>query len=343
MAVIKTGKTKYMSYVAFAKEATFGTAIADDQVFTKFDIVGGDAPSFNPSLYIDEDPRNHEKNMADAGDYFSTSNGEWQRYTIPNFIAPADVLAKMIYGVTHSVSEDVGSPFLKTFTFNGAINPDFSSNAGFFYTLLIESPFASFAQKLTSCVNESVTITFSPDNGGRVICTANAATAKGYTGTSSPSGANVNSAVAVPQFFNATARTLSIDGNDMIWYNFALTIQSVYAWIGYTGGAAQNLNVTRQMLTASVTVKYDENSDYLLNQKGNLLTNKVLLTIDAADTAGYFLFDSGNGCAYVNDVTADRGADGEIQKLNLSLTFRPDYSATAYPVIKVVDGVDQGW
>lgn len=340
MAIVKTGTHRYESFVAFAEESTFQTAITDGSNFTKFDIVDGDAPSFNPDQFTDYEQRNSGVNMADLEDYYMTENGLWQRYTIPSFIAPADVLAHMVYAATQTVSEAVGDPFLKTYSMQGATDPDFSSDAGYFFTLLIKSPFASFSQKLTSCILESLTITFSPENGGRCMATGTAITGSGYTGTSNPSGTNSFSTVGIPSFHDTTAATLTVNSLDLVWNSFSITITNNLGYLGYSSGNAQNYKIISQKVTATANVKYDSNSDVFLNNKGTDI-NALVFTIGQNSADPHFNVSTTD--TWLTNVTANRGDDNTVQSLDLSMDLLIDVSATNYVVFLVADGVDQTW
>lgn len=339
MATDKIGFPSYDSYVAFAEEATFGTAIADGSNFNIIKLVDNNVPGFVPEQYLDDTIKNEQKNIADENNYYKDEGGLWQRYQIPNFYADSGTLAHMLYAVTQTVSEAADGAYLKTYTMNGATKPDFSSNAGYFFTLLVEEPMASFAKKLTSCVVDNLTISISPDNGGRAIASASVITGKGYLGTSNPSGTNAYPTNAVVDFFNATS-TLTINSLDCVFYNVTFNIQTMYDFTGHTGNYAENYTIVGQKVTGTTTVKFDANTDVFSNSKG---TNVGAFDFDigSSDTEGFFAFDSGD--AFLRNVSYDRGGTDSVQKLILEWDFPNDYSASSYSVFRVADGTDRSW
>lgn len=346
MAIVKTGYTRYESYGAFEQESTFGTALADSTNFIVFEGLNGAVPVFSPTQYLDKSVKPVGKNVIDIDDFYTNEYGQIHTVELPEFVGASDVLANMLYAVTQgSVSEAVGSPYVKTFTLNGAVNPDFSSNAGYFFTLLVKSPMASFSQKLTSCVLQNLNINFSADNGGRAICSGTAITGVGYSGTSNPSGSNAISTVTAPNFNDSNAATLVINSLDMVWYSFNISIEASYAMVWQSGAAVNYVfgaggNEGGLKIMAEAVVKYDSNSDVLLNSKGTD-ANATVFTIGQNSAAGYFKLNCDN--TFIEEVTKNVGDEGELQTLNLTLNFASDYSATEYTTIEVADGVDQTW
>ena len=341
MAIVKTSHSPLESYIAFAEESAFGTAIADDQVFTILDTVSQDTPPFVPADFVDEDPRNNGTNISDVGDYFRTTNGLWQRYTLPEIIAPSDVLAHLWYAVAQGVSEAVGAPYVKTYTLNGTGDPDFSANAGYFFTLLIKNAIASQSQKLTSCIAESITVTFDQEQGGRARVSGTFLTGQGFSETSNPSGANAYSTVTVPSFHNAT-HTLTIGGIDVVPYSVSYTFTNTVAEVGYASGNFDNYKILHQGLTCSAMVKWDSNSDGLRALRGGSTGQDFAHTIGSSGAAGYWNV-AGTGVAQIMTADIDSSSEDAIQKLNLGITLKGDSANTNYPAVAIADGVDQAW
>lgn len=346
MAIVKTGYTRYESYGAFEQESAFGTALIDSTNFIAFEGINGAVPVFSPVQYLDKSVKPVGKNIIDIDDFYTNEYGQIHTVEIPEFIGATDVLAHMIYAVTQgSVAEGVSTPYVKTFTLNGAVNPDFSSNAGYFFTLLIKSPMASFSQKLTSCVMQNLNINFSSDNGGRATCSGTAISGVGYTGTSNPSGTNSISTVVAPNYNDSTAATLVINSLDMVWYSFNISIEASYAMVWQAGAAVNYVfgaggNEGGLKVTATARVKYDSNSDTLLNSKGTD-ANATVFTLSDNTTVGYFKLNCDN--TFIEEVTKNVGDEGELQTLDLSLNFANDYSATEYTTLEIADGIDQTW
>ena len=250
------------------------------------------------------------------------------------------MLAKLWYGAAQSVSEAAGSPFVKTFTLNGTAEPDFSSNAGYFFSTIIKNPIASQSQKLPSCIVESITVTFSPDQGGRATVTATIITGRGFSEVSNPTGANAHSTVTVPSFYNST-HTLSIGGIDVTPYSVSYTFENTIAMIGDTAGLFENYNINAQKLSCNAVVKWDPNSDGLRALRGGAAQD-FAHTIGSSGSAGYWNV-AGTGVARITDAPEDRSSADSDHKLNLAITLKPDSTNTNYPAVAMADGVDQAW
>lgn len=340
MATNKIGFPATDSYIMFAEESTFGTAIADNQNFHILQLVGNDVPAFIPNQYFDDTIKNRGKNIIASVDFYKSENGMFHSYSFPEFYANSQVLKHFLYGACQNVSEGSIAPYIATYTLDGTIKPDFSNNEGYFFTLLIKEPFASFSKKLTSCVFDELVIKISPDNGGRMILSGTIITGKGYTGTSNPSGTNTLNTTTIPNFFDQDAQYLTIGGRECIWYSAELHIKNTFDFTGYLAGLCQNLSLIRQQITANFTVKYDANTDDLLNSKGQDLGITQLI-IGVGDAAGYFQFDSYH--SLLRDISVERGGNDTVQKLNLTIEFANYYGTSNYIIFYCADNIDAGW
>jgi len=339
MAVVTTAHSSLEASAGFLAETTFKTAQADSSNFTLFEFVGGSIPAFQPSYDSDTTRKNDGNTTMDVDDFFYTSNGVWQTLSLPDFYASSDVLANMLYAVCQTVSEGVGSPYVKTYTLNGSVDPDFSSDAGYFFTYLENGPIASESQKITSCVVDELQIKVGPDNQGRVVCSANLRSGGGFTQTANPSGTNAISAIAKPTFHHST-QTLTVDSQDLIVDGGAtIRIATEYAWVGYNSGNAENYKVTAQNLFLDVNVKYDANSDQLRRSIGSDV-NTTTLTLGTNAAAGYLMVTSAN----TRLLSAEPVYSGsEVISMDLQLQLTSDHSASEHASIEVADGVDQAW
>ncbi|HEY4756299.1 MAG TPA: hypothetical protein VIH28_09610 [Ignavibacteriaceae bacterium] len=340
MATNKLSFPSFHSWIGYVEEATFGTAIADAQPFTILDMIGNDAPLFSPQQFIDDNIRNRGKNVADINDYFKTESGMWQTYTLPECIGRSGDLANMLYAACETVSEAVGTPFVKTYTLDGTVNPDFSSNAGYFATVLIKEPFSSFSKKLTSSILRTLTINVSLDQGGRLTFSGELVTGKGYTGTSDPSSETNGHSSTSPIHRHSTGTGLTISGTDMVWYSAQFVITNVLDFVGHSVGKAENYAIVSQAVTGNIVVKYDANTDAFANGKGTSL-GVVALTLSANTASDYFKFTCND--SWLKEVASDRGGTDTVQKLNLNFDFLNDYANSQYCVFECADGVDRTW
>ena len=336
MAIVKTGHINTDKYLAFVAESTFQTPIADTAVFSKFHLLGNTVPAFVPVQFVDKPRLNRGKNMVSVSDAYMTENAQTQRYEIPEFICPINNLSQFLYGVCQNVSEGATTPFVKTYTMDGSVDPDFSSDAGFFFTLLIAQPIASESQKLTSCVFEKLTIKISPENGGRAVCSGTVISMSGHTMTANPTGANVYTSVAPPDFHNATS-TLTIGSQDLVYEEMEFTIETDYDWIGYNAGNCENMKVVNQKVSFRAVAKYDSNSDILMRSKG---TDIGALAFDIGTDAATGYLSLASPETWIDDVK-EVDSEDEVNKLEISGDCL--LSASSGPVIEAADAVDRSW
>lgn len=339
MATVKPGYPAFDSYVAYSQESTFGTAIADNGSFISFKLLDNNVPYFTPPFYIDDSIKNNGVNILDVSDVYASHLGQWRRYSLPATIASSRDLAHMLYGVIQSASEGAASPYLKTYTQNGTIKPDFSSSAGYFFTLLVKEPYSSTSRKLTSCVVESLQVKFSPDNGGRCIISGDIISGKAFVSNSNPTGTIGYSNSTVPNFFDSNASTLSINSIDLIFYEVTINYRTYYDFTGHTSGYADTYNLVRQSVSANVVCKYDSNSYALLDLVGSTTVNFVF-NIGINSAAGYYSLNAAN--LFVRNATVNRGGNDSVQKISLDVDFLI-VKGSSYITTYCADGVDANW
>ena len=144
-----------------SEESTFGTAIADNGSFYRFD---GPVPEPDYGVYHHNEPGNLNSRVLEDTiiDFHSEAGGT-------RIIPFSDVnivqvqMADLLYGVMQNVSEAASTPWEKTFTWVGEVGtqttqPDFSADAGHFMTLGIYGPIASNHRKFTSCILRDLTL-----------------------------------------------------------------------------------------------------------------------------------------------------------------------------------------
>lgn len=342
MAVNKAGVVQSESLFAIKAESTFGTATADSGAFDRIDAVDGAVPSFQPTSFTDDRIKGSGKTTLDINDVYQTQNGIAQTLQLPTCLGRADDLAQFVYLAAQNVSEAATTPFVKTYTFDGANKPDFSAGAGYFATALIKEPFSgSYSTKLTSRVCNNLTINFDALNeGGRFTFTGTLFGGSGYETTSNPSGTQLPSTVDAINFQDSNGQTLSIGGEDLVCFGGSINIETIYTPTGYDGGDFLNLQVSTQKLTGQFIVKYDvPTQDF--DAKLNTDAGAFAFAVSTDANVGYFALDSAQ--CFMRNITRIRGGNNEVQKLALDLEFMIDESGSNYATIKIADGVDQTW
>ena len=134
--------TKEDAQVIVVEQDTFGVAGLDNAAGVILDI---------ETVAFDFDDKVVESNPAvasrveDDRGFFTHQNRAMPKVEITG-IVHNDHIARFLYGFCQSVSEAVGTPFAKTFIFHPS-QPDFTVDAGYFFTLIIDQSVAAVAHK----------------------------------------------------------------------------------------------------------------------------------------------------------------------------------------------------
>ncbi len=153
-----TVNSRHDTDILFAEQATWGTAITGGSAFTILDVA---------SSVIDPDIKERLADRSNSGSRVLIdenvqydTKGSAPKITIAGDAKKLD-LADMLYAVMQNVSEAVGSPFLKTYTF-GATQPDFTASAGHFLTLVEDHPTASTSKAMRDVICTDLVMKCSP-------------------------------------------------------------------------------------------------------------------------------------------------------------------------------------
>ena len=219
--------TKEDAQVIVVEQTAFGTAGLDNAAGIILDI---------ETVAFDFDDKVVESNPAvasrveDDRGFFTHQNRAMPKVEITG-IVHNDHIARFMYGFFQSVTEPVGSPFGKTFIPH-ASQPDFTANAGYFFTLIIDQSVASVAHKVADMVVAE--LKFDQQPGEPLKYTASCVGRGPVAIDSNPSGSYTR---AVQSFYfgeNQLTHTIDFGGDALTPINaggfqieFAQTVEAV--------------------------------------------------------------------------------------------------------------------
>ncbi len=317
---------------------------ANASAFVEFDC---GIPSVDLGVFQDLDMKNHGSRVLEDGNEYTTEAGGIRTISVSDHIVRKADIAELLYAVFQNVSEGVGSPFEKTYTWVGSAGtettqPDFFSDAGYYATLGIYDPIAGQQRAYRSSIIKSLTVSCDLTGGdGRIK-----ANHEWISGFSSTNNANFAGAWAknTASFFDFNKPTTKqIGGLDVVLYAFSFTFTNNAARAGVdTSGDAETYAVGMPYsTTGSLTVKYDVNTD---DYEGNLRDGTSLGIIqvatgtDGADGNLDFLLDE---CKITN---VSRGyGDPAGQQVIIDFEVQADSSTGNHTTVTVSDAVDQAW
>ena len=327
--------------LAIAEETTFGTAVVSG--FNELYVTSLSVLDYG-GILKDDTPRHSGKRVRDVGDTFiQTAGGEYR-------IAFECILTKitldlLMYGVLQNVSEAVGTPFQKDYVIDETTTqPDFSADAGKFYSVLFHNPITSESELLTSAILESLTINYDPgSNGGRLTASGTFVSgfapnvgldSSGYSLTS-PGTAFYNVDDIVKKQINAT---------DMVLDGFSFTYTNGYGRVpaigGNSSGDAETYALTHyDMEGSSITVKYDANSKTFIDDfiAGTPRVIQIDYGATGVDSAFIQILRSCQFDGFEKDVSNELGA-------MVTIPFKLSQSGTTDAIeVEISNDEDRSW
>ena len=143
--------TDEQSRIGYSRESTFGTPIADGGAFKEMIVPRG--VFIDPVVVKSDLDQNRSSRVIQLADLFNDNFTGPVLCTVPEMICTKDRFADMLFACTQNkVSEGLtGVGFSKVFNLHSS-QPDFTANAGYFFTLGWRGPVAAKHLKITSCI-----------------------------------------------------------------------------------------------------------------------------------------------------------------------------------------------
>lgn len=233
--------------------------------------------------------------------------------------------ADFLYSALQSVTEEVATPFKKTFIFH-ATQPDFAANAGFFRTIAIADPTVGEDRVIADCITKSVTFSCAPDDQGGRLRFSETLVGRGaivLNQTLVTSGW-LRKAQTHLYFHDIVRATLNVNAagviNLQLKDGFEITItQNAVRGIGQSSGEIETFSISDQMITAKINIGKD--TTWKTCRDGWDSDFKVVLNLAwgggiAGDTTGDLDFTiNGKFTSVTQDDDEALGGDIEIEGL----------------------------
>jgi hypothetical protein len=320
-----------------SEESTFGTAIADTG---NFEMIESKIGTVDPGVFRDNTVKAGDGRMRNIANDFVSTKGSLRVISFSDMVVRHDDLGWLLYAVCQNVSEAVGTPFEKTFSLSAATSqPDFVSNAGYFFTLGIQDTLTNYDRKYTSCILR--TLTLSADLGGDGLLRASGEIISGFNESTT---ANYNTGTwvynAQDHFNFHVTPTKKIGGSDIVLYSFDITINNNAVRIGSTGANgdcesyALGIGDTGYEVSGNIKCKFDANVQGLFAADRAGTTTALQLACGTDGATGNFDITAAS-CLVQN--VADDYDDARGRALDVP------FIAHATTTITCSDALDRTW
>lgn len=322
-----------------AKEATFGTAIADDGAFVQLQCEHAEV---DRNIKTTEVAAAHGSRIKRDSNLIVHYKRAMPTITLTGF-ANHSSIDHFLYGTMQAVTEGESTPYSKTFVFS-TTQPDFLSNAGWFGTIIERDPAASKSTKLVDAICKELTLSIKP---GEPLRYSAVMLGRGLASvTSNPSGTWTEEDEADIWWFEDIDRvTMDLGGGDVNFNlaeaEFKFGFADVEA-IGQDGsGSFQNYGLHTRVMEAKIVVIKDADWHTALSQfsgntaiSGNIGWGNATPGTDDGD------FD----IAFRGKIKSAAKVHDEIMKGELTLDLLDDDTATTKALtIVMANATDRTW
>jgi len=333
--------------LAIAEESEFGTPITTQANFYELDIVSPTQPDMASGVIEDTRKRSDGlRIMAPCDTYRTTVGG---LYVIPfECIVSANTADLLIYGVMQDIeSEADTTPYQKVMQWDkNTTGPDFSADAGKFFTVLGSDPAENWSA--TSCVVRNLTLSASPGtNGGRL--TASGEFVTGFdidisSVTATPASWTAPCSASTQYYPFQLYANSSVAGADLVPYSFSITMNNGCVRVGNAAGLATNYHMPLFEVNAEIVAKLDAITanlidTYRLDPAAGSAEVAVIMDWGSDDTDGHLKFLM--NAIYTAPTVRDFGQESGVG-VTLSYSGVDDGSNKAL-VATIANAVDRTW
>jgi len=322
----------------FAEQTTWGTAVADSAAGLGILTEGF---GVNSEINFRNPPRARAQRYNTLADMQADQKGVVYQTEGMNTPATLTQLDVLLYGLMQSVTESSGTPFEKTLIFPQT-QPDFSNNAGEFFTMWNAQQVASTDAKLHDAIISELTLTCAPDaNEGElwvapVFMGLNHSDVANYSGT-----ITYPSLAAANQYYFYDVITVTLGGDACILGDggVTMTLRNNARKIGQASGIPQNFALPRYEAELTFNILWDGTARNLMADAKAGTTVAFVLTWGSSGVSGHLSF---TGSAKINNaVNIIHAIEGNFVDVNL--TAGGTFGSTEPFQVVMSNAVDRGW
>jgi hypothetical protein len=320
-------------------QSVWGTAELDSVAGLKLDVEPFDI-EFDDKM--EEGSEAHKDTRAkDVRDIHTHQNLALPTFTLTGAVH-VNLLGRLLYGLFQNVVEGGTTPFEKTFTWPTA-QPDFTANAGMFFTLIAYNGAASVSYKLKDIILKSLTI--NGVSGQRVMFEAECIGRGTPAVDSNPSGTYSYTDRDFIYLDNADRYTLNFGGGDLspiVTGDWSIKFEQDVLPVGQSAGDCESFGLVNRRGTFTSKALWDS-------------TTRTLVTNIRSDTEIDGRLGWGHATAGTDENDVDfvfkgkvrpetKRTTDEILSADMSLELCADKeNSEEMTTIIVADAIDETW
>jgi len=325
---------------SFAEQTTWGTAVGDAAASMGILTEGFGVDS---AINFRNPPRARSQRYNHTNDIIADQKGV--AFQTNGLSTPAlhDVLDFLLYGVMQNVVESTlsASVHRKTFTFPET-QPDFSVNAGEFFTIWGNSQVASNNQKMHDAIISELAISCSNGSNEGELFASPTFFARNHSDVANYSGTvTYPTLLATNEFMFYDIVTAKIGGNAVVLGDngFSITIRNSASKVGQSSGVFESIVLQRYDVEISANILWDSVSRSLAANTKDGTTVTFEFEWGVAGAVGHLEF---TGSAKISDaVNIEHAQEGNF--VTIPLVCAGSYGVTEPLQVIMTTANDRGW
>jgi len=323
---------------SFAEQTTWGTAVGDSAAQVGILTEGF---GINSEINFRNPPRARAQRYSHTNDVVADTKGVVFNSDGANGPGVKDYIDYLFYGVMQNVTESSGTPFQKTFTF-GQTQPDFSANAGIFFTLWNKAQVASTSQKLYDAIISELTLSCAPDANESILWAAPTWIGRTHSDTANPSGTVTYPDFASTDQFNFyDIGVATLGGSSVVLGNngVSITIRNNASKVGQSSGVPQTFALPRYEVEMSWHILWDSVARTMMSNARAGTAVAFELEWGSSGSDGHLEFTGSS--KIMNAVNLEHAQEGNFVTVNLAC--EGIYGTTEPFQVIHSNAVDRGW
>lgn len=324
----------------FAEQTTWGTAVGDSAasvgILTEGFGIDGQINFRNPPRARAQRYQHPSDTLADQKGIVYQTNG----MAVP---AVHELLDHFLYGLMQNVVESTLGTGIhrKIFTF-GQTQPDFSANAGQYYTLWGVSGVSSNHQKLSDAIISELTLTCAPGANEGILWAAPTFVGRTHSDTANYSGTATFANTGASEEYNFyDLVTATLGGTAVVVGDngISITLRNGAKKVGQSSGKPQTFALPRYEIEISMQILWDATARTAMANAKNATAAALVLTWGSAGAVGHLDFTA--NVVMNQAVNLEHALEGNFVTLNMSAIGT--YGSTVPITVTMTSNNDRAW